>query len=66
MLGIMITDAIVKEVPQKILSNSYLGYGVNFTSCCDSHDKCATQPLSLLGPCPALNSFYHTSVQYKV
>ena len=40
----VITDAIVKKVPPEILSNSYLGYGVNFTSCCDDHDKCATQP----------------------
>jgi len=32
-------------VPQAVLGSTYLGHGVDFTSCCNSHDKCAPRPL---------------------
>ncbi|KAK9830598.1 hypothetical protein WJX81_003411 [Elliptochloris bilobata] len=45
------TDQIVAEFPQAILSNSYLGYGVNFTPCCNNHDNCYGTPGALKDTC---------------
>ncbi len=35
-------------MPQAVLGSTYLGHGVDFTSCCNSHDKCALSSVAAL------------------